>query len=114
MDTTAPIPGLAGPLGIQIETTGSGSRTIRLSGAVDLGNRDRLRAAFEDAFTGSPSAVEVDMTDVGFCSSTGLEALVRLHQRGQEAGVPVRIRPTSQLRRLMDITGLTDILHLIS
>jgi anti-sigma B factor antagonist len=112
MDIKAPIPGLAGPLEVRTETAEDGSRRICLGGAVDLPAGERLLAEFSAALTAQPPAIVVDMTEVGFCSSTGLEALVRLHQRGREAGVPVRIRPTAQLRRLIDLTGLTGILDL--
>ncbi|SFW85303.1 STAS domain-containing protein [Amycolatopsis australiensis] len=114
MDAEPNIPALAGPLEIHTETRGDGVRTIRLDGAVDLTDRDRLHAEFDAALAARPTAVEVDMTGVGFCSSTGLEALVRLQASAREAQVPVRIRPTARLRRLIDITGLSDALNLTS
>jgi anti-anti-sigma regulatory factor len=54
----------------------------------------------------------VDLTEVGFCGSTGLEALVRLQEGGAQAGVPVRIHPTPRLRRLVGLTGLDGTLNL--
>jgi anti-sigma B factor antagonist len=111
--TNAYIPGLAEPLELRVEISAGGIRTIRATGAIDLARRDQLRKEFEAALAARPSIVVVDLTGVGFCGSVGLEALVRLHRGGLERGVPVRVRPGPQLRRLMDMTGLTEILHLL-
>jgi anti-sigma B factor antagonist len=111
--TNGYIPGLTEPLGLRVETSADGIRTIRATGAIDLGNRDQLHKEFEAALAARPLAVVADLTGVGFCGSAGLEALVRLHRGGLERGVPVHVRPGPRLRRLMDMTGLTEILHLL-
>jgi hypothetical protein len=44
MNTDAHVPATAGPLDIRTEVSGDGVRTLRLGGAIELADRDRLHA----------------------------------------------------------------------
>jgi anti-sigma B factor antagonist len=55
----------------------------------------------------------VDLDGVGFCDSTGLRALLGEARETEFAGGSLRIvaAPRSAVRRLLEMTGLTDMLR---
>jgi anti-sigma B factor antagonist len=86
---------------------------VRVSGEVDAMTAPRLAAAVTAALDGERPVV-VDLTSVTFLDSAGLAALVRVTERGERRGEPLRIvvdhnRP---VLRPIQITGLDDRLAL--
>jgi stage II sporulation protein AA (anti-sigma F factor antagonist) len=85
---------------------------LAVAGDVDMATRD----AFEDAVTGALTApavthVVVDLTGVGFCDSTGINALVRAWRAANERQVTLRIsNPQPAVRRVLEITGVLALL----
>jgi len=58
-----------------------------------------------------PPMVAVELSDLRFCDSSGLNLLVRAHKRlVAKGGRLMLIRPTGQLKRLLKWTGLYQIL----
>ena len=86
-----------------------GSTLLRVSGEVDLATAGTL----EDALTGAAgAAVVVDLTEVPFMDSTGLNALVNGRRAIQDAGgsIALVVTPQSPVARLLEITGMDDVL----
>ncbi len=52
----------------------------------------------------------VDLRQVGFMDSVGISLLVSAHRRVTEEGTKVRLLLPSRLRRLLEISGLIDVL----
>lgn len=113
MEWSDPGPEDVGPMAISSEIVPGGVLRIRVSGALELAGRDRLRAAFLAALDARPEAIVVDLTEVGFCDTTGIEALVRLDIGGRERDVPVRMRPSKSLARVLELSGLCEVLDLV-
>ncbi|MGW4529117.1 STAS domain-containing protein [Amycolatopsis sp. NPDC004378] len=99
-------------LEIRSHTSETGVLTIQVRGDLDGSTRHLLRTKFTAALDVRPPAIVADLAEIGFCDSTGVEVLVRLHQCGLELGIPVHIAPAPGLRRVLDLAGLTDVLDL--
>jgi anti-sigma B factor antagonist len=92
---------------LKIDTRAEGETLhVTLSGDFDLS----AIAAFRDAVEGSDTpwtGVEIDMRDVVFMDSSGLQALVSLNNRARERGMAVTlVHPSHPVSRLLELTGL--------
>ena len=85
---------------------------LAVAGEIDMATVDQLQGAIGDAVTRADTAtVVIDLTDVTFCDSIGIGTLVRAHVEAARQGTVVRIsNPQRQIRRVLEITGVLDIL----
>jgi len=89
-----------------------GPALVMLAGELDVYSAPLLHDLLQQAFTTGAASVVVDMALVSFCDARGLGLLVAASNDLRESGrqLWVRSAPLS-LRRLFQITGLTDALH---
>jgi anti-sigma B factor antagonist len=92
---------------LKIDTEAEGDTLkVTLSGEFDMGAVAAFRAAVEDAPDPWKRA-EVDMNDVVFMDSSGLQELLRFNNRARERDLEVVIaRPSVPVMRLLELTGL--------
>ncbi len=85
---------------------------LAVAGEIDMATAEQLQEAIGDAVTRSHTVtVVIDLTDVTFCDSVGIGTLVRAHVEAARHGTVVRIsNPQRQIRRVLEITGVLDIL----
>jgi anti-anti-sigma factor len=76
--------------------------TVTVTGEVDMSTADTMYAA---ATPGGVSAATLDLTAVTFFDSAAIHALVRLADRYRGG---LEVRPSIQVRRVLDISGLAD------
>ena len=94
-------------LKIDTQTDGDTLRA-RLAGEFDLNSVAAFREQIEDAPT-PWRHVEIDLGDIVFMDSSGLQALVSLNNRARERGLDVTlVRPSHPVTRLLALTGLED------
>ncbi|MFF1902991.1 STAS domain-containing protein [Kitasatospora sp. NPDC058218] len=108
----APVDG-SGPLGerrladdlwVDSETAQDRVR-VRVSGQIDLDVAGPLDEALEQALHASSTGLDVDLSAVTFCNSTGLNTLLRLRLTALRTGRDVVITEVSaQVGRLLAIT----------
>jgi anti-sigma B factor antagonist len=92
-------------LKIHTEAKGDTLR-VTLAGEFDLASVPEFRRAVEQSETAWERA-EIDMSDVAFMDSSGLQALVHLSNRAHEKGFEVTlVRPSHPVIRLLELTGL--------
>ncbi|MGW5410014.1 STAS domain-containing protein [Actinomadura geliboluensis] len=79
---------------------------VRVQGDIDVVSRTRFEEAlFEVVETGEP--VAVDMREVTFCDSTGLNALVAANRRAIERGSHIAlVALPPRVQRVFRITGI--------
>ncbi|WP_344902380.1 STAS domain-containing protein [Actinomadura meridiana] len=79
---------------------------VRVHGDIDVVSRERFEAAlFEVVETGEPMVV--DMREVTFCDSTGLNAIVAANRRATEHGTTVAlVALPPRVQRVFHITGI--------
>lgn len=85
---------------------------LALDGELDLDSADVLREALAETVEPGVNRILVDCTDLHFCDSTGLNALLRARRSAEEAGARLdlfALRP--QVDRMFDITGVGAVFH---
>lgn len=81
--------------------------TVHVAGEVDLDTTDQLAAGLE----GCHGVVLVDLAGVTFIDSSGLGTLVRTRNRLTSEGGDLFVQhPADNVRRLFEVTGLTELL----
>jgi anti-sigma B factor antagonist len=97
------------PLTVRVSAAPSGW-VLRVAGELDAASAPQLVAAFQE-LTPDGREVVVDIAEVSFIDSSGLRALLVIRQ---EAAATERIllvrRPARQARRLLQMSGLTELL----
>ena len=84
---------------------------VTVTGEVDVYTSDQLHRTLTSASTRS-SHVVADLSAVTFLDSTGLTVLVTAHrQLDDEGGRLDIVNPSKQVRRVLELTGLIDVLH---
>jgi len=84
-----------------------GVPTIKLSGEIDMANVDSLRRVIEPVVARAPARVVFDLTDLTFMDSSGIALLLQVSAKTES--VRVR-RPSALVQRMIDATGLSDVL----
>ncbi|MFF2548846.1 STAS domain-containing protein [Kitasatospora sp. NPDC058063] len=87
------------------------ARVLHLHGEVDRDQRTALEVALTRGVKDGPQLLVVDLADLSFCDSTGLNALLTARLEAQANSVQLILAaPPSQLQRLLEITGADEIL----
>jgi anti-sigma B factor antagonist len=96
---------------IVVSTERIGNRlVVTLRGPLDLGTRDAMVSAVADGIGPGVAEIELDVHRVTFCDSSGLAAFVGLRRSAANEGKRLYLRnPSTQLARILDITGLTSL-----
>ena len=87
---------------------------VTVSGEVDLTTAPELTRAIH-LTSAHTSRLVADLAGVTFLDSSGLNALVRGSRALEERGVGFRVvaGPDGPVRRLLDLTQLLDLLHVV-
>jgi anti-anti-sigma factor len=84
---------------------------VEISGELDLHSSSDLSAAIDQVLADSPRAIEIDAHGLSFTDSAGLRALLLARNEAEQRGVELRLSRVSEpLRRLLEMTGLREIL----
>ena len=92
---------------VDISFDEAGVPTIKLSGEIDMSNVDSLRRLIEPVVARAPERVIFDLASLTFMDSSGIALLLQVSAK---TGT-VRVRePSALVRRMIDATGLSDVL----
>lgn len=84
-----------------------GTRTVRVSGEVDVSNASALREALDKALEDGSRDVVVDLSDVAYIDSTGIGVLVGASQRLAKADGTLRVaNPQHNVARVLSLLGV--------
>lgn len=83
---------------------------IRLSGELDLVSVDSVRSVIDAALAGQSERLVFDVSELEFMDSSGIALLISVTRKVQ--AVEVR-NPTAIVRRIIELTGLTEILLVV-
>lgn len=89
-----------------------GTVRVAVVGEIDLSTTDLLRVRLLNVLSAlHPHRIEVDLAGVTFLDCGGLTVLVTLGQAAARTGCRLRItNPQPIVRRVLDLTGLLDVL----
>lgn len=86
-------------------------RTLSAVGTIDSHTAQELLDQINELGTGQDATV--DLGEVEFIDSSGLRTIVTCHQSFEEAGARLILKdPSESVKRLLEITGLLDHLHI--
>lgn len=87
-------------------------RGVIAVGVVDSHTANDLARAIDDL--GVTDDVTLDLDGIEFIDSSGLRVIVNSHQRLDDGGRHLILRsPSASVRRLLELTGLVDLLHIV-
>ena len=90
---------------------------VAVAGEIDLVTVDRLRAAVAAGFAElrDGEILVIDLTEVTFLASQGLQVLVEVTQAAQQRREPLRlvVDHTRPMIRPIEMTGLDEVLALL-
>jgi anti-sigma B factor antagonist len=87
----------------------SGTTVIHLSGDLDMTNVKQVRAAIEAALGSDSGSLILDASGVTYLDSSGIALMGQAAQLAED--VQVR-NPSRMVRRLLELTGLSEILRI--
>lgn len=90
-------------------STGEGVTVLEVTGEVDLSTADQLRDAAIAALTPYGGTLRIDLAEVTFMDSTGLGALVAVHEYAGDQHRVLIQNPRRNVQRILEITGLDAI-----
>jgi anti-sigma B factor antagonist len=91
-----------------------GRTTVRLRGELDLSGVDRAREAVEQAEATDAALLVLDLSQLDFIDSTGLEVMLRAARRARDSGRRLIVaRPSRYIRRLLEITAIDQSLDIV-
>lgn len=83
---------------------------IRLSGELDMVSVERVRSVVEGVLTADDDRLAFDVAGLKFMDSSGIALLVSAARQVRQ----VELRhPTPIVRRLIELTGLTELLLMV-
>jgi anti-sigma B factor antagonist len=90
----------------------NGIAVLKVGGDVDLATVSALETAIEEALGSGPTGLVIDLTEVGFLASAGLQALVATHNSVGESGHFAVVANSAATSRPIQLTGLDQIFQL--
>jgi anti-anti-sigma factor len=88
-----------------------GGLVLEAVGDLDHTNAQRLRHAAQEAEIPPGGLLVVDLSRLEFCDSSGITALIAVRNRAEAAGgALVLVVVSAALRRLLNLTGLDQVL----
>jgi anti-sigma B factor antagonist len=87
----------------------SGRSVVRLVGEIDISNAGSLGAILDELVGDESHSLVVDLAALEFVDSSGIAMLLRVAAR--VGTVEIR-NPSNVVRRIIECTGLTDILRI--
>ncbi len=99
---------------LTIEITTAADRTqVQVAGEIDLSSKDQLEDRLSELCTMAPH-VDLDLSEVSFIDSTGVNMLLRMHQAHVAAGGTLTIRrPSPSVQTILEITALGSVIPIV-
>ncbi|MFE1316167.1 STAS domain-containing protein [Kitasatospora phosalacinea] len=89
---------------------------VEVTGEADTDTAPQLARALREALGGRPvpRTLVVDCSRLGFCSSSGLNELIKARRAALEAGVAFRLgAPSEQVVRLLEVTETDRVFEVV-
>jgi anti-anti-sigma factor len=109
--TEPPTPAAFPPFVTELHATGD-EAVLRIRGEIDLATEDALREAIDALLESGADDVVIDLRDVDYMDSTGVQRLLAAQFRAEEAGLRLRMRLGRPARRILLLCGVLPRLSL--
>jgi anti-sigma B factor antagonist len=109
MEEVAGAGGSIGSVAVSVDATGV--PVIKVSGEIDMSNVDSLRGAIDPIVENAHERVDFDLGALEFMDSSGIALLLRVAAKTESVRL---LQPSALVRRLIEATGLSDVLQIVS
>ena len=84
---------------------------VSLAGEIDLYTAPHLQSELAATMgPADPAQIVVDMSEVEFCDSTGMNVLLAAHRQASERGGGLALaQPRASVRKVLEVTGLASV-----
>ena len=89
-----------------------GIAVLKVGGDIDLATVPALEAAIDEALAPKPTGLVIDLSDVEFLASAGLQALVATHNNVSQSAQFAVVANSASTSRPIQLTGLDRIFDL--
>ena len=89
-----------------------GIAVLKVGGDIDLATVPALEAAIDEALIPRPTGLVIDLSEVGFLASAGLQALVATHTTVSPSAHFAVVANSASTSRPIQLTGLDQIFEL--
>lgn len=97
---------------ITIRGDRDGGVRLLVTGEIDMATAEQIPAAVEQALTGHPARITIDLAGVIFLDSSGLRNLLTAHRIAADNTTDLHVvNATGAPLRVLTLTGLLDILN---
>ncbi|MFI5842055.1 STAS domain-containing protein [Catenuloplanes sp. NPDC051500] len=86
--------------------------TIHVAGEIDGATAPMLEQALLKALSASPRQLRIDGSEVTFCDSRGLAALIAAWRYAATTNTALSLHPSPRLRRVLTLSGVDTLLDL--
>lgn len=94
---------------VEREPDSSGEPVVKIRGEVDMSNVVTVENDITSALAGRPPRVVFDLSQLDFIDSSGIAVLLRAAEKTERLELR---NPSSTVQRIIEATGLTDVLPL--
>ncbi len=102
---------MTGPFHLAVRHVGDGRAVLAVTGELGSATASRLREEGSALLADGPVRLLLDMSEVDFCDSSGLSAVIGLWQQALgNSGSLVLVAIPDRLARLMRITGIDTLI----
>ncbi|MFJ8989407.1 STAS domain-containing protein [Streptomyces sp. NPDC102279] len=96
------------PVSIEVTPYGDGIALVTVAGELDVETAPELRNRLADQIRAGRRHLLLDLSEVPFMDSSGLNALLKAHDEAGHAGGSVcLVSPAPMVRRVLDLTGVS-------
>ena len=101
------------PFSVTVSSDGDRA-TVSLRGELDLSGVERARQAIEQAESNESPLLVLDLSELEFIDSPGLEVMLRAARRAHDSGRRLIVaRPSRYVRRLLEMTAIDQSLDIV-
>jgi anti-sigma B factor antagonist len=90
----------------------NGIAVLKVGGDIDLATVSALEAAINEALVAKPTGLVIDLSEVGFLASAGLQTLVATHHNVSPSAQFAVVANSAATSRPIQLTGLDQIFEL--
>ena len=106
-ESSGPRAAATNPMSIEISRRGSGVVVLAVRGEIDICTEPRLREVLWHRLASCARVVVLDLSEVTFCNSAGLQLLEQCRRRAEQREIDFQVVPDRRglLVRLLDAVG---------